>query len=44
MLGNRSLVGFLALLTGCWLAAASGSARAAGPARQSAGHPAAAAS
>ena len=44
MLGNRSLLGFLALLTGCWLAAAAGSARAAGPARQSAGHPAAAAS
>ena len=38
MLTNRSLAGLLAFLAGCWLAAASGSARAAGPAPQSTAH------
>ena len=44
MLTNRSLAGLLAFLAGCWLAAAAGSARAAGPAPQSTAHPAAATS
>ena len=44
MFRNRSVVGFLAFSTGCWLVAASGSTRAAGPARQSTAHPAAATS
>ena len=44
MLRNRSLVGLLAFLAGCWLVTASGSARAAGPAQQSTAHPAAATS
>ena len=44
MFRNRSLVGLLAFSTGCWLVAASGSTRAAGPAQQSTAHPAAATS